>query len=50
MTVVSRDTGHDGISSLRGRWIISSKYSLLLGTGPLVSLSVVGRGVKVGWG
>lgn len=47
MSVVSRDIGHDGISSLRRgggvggwggeeEWIISSNYSLLLGTGPLV--------------
>ena len=38
--VVSRDIGHEGISSLRDRWIISSNYSPLLGTG-LVILSVV---------
>lgn len=39
VSVVSRDIGHDGISSLRGRWIISCNIAPFLG---LVSQFVSG--------
>lgn len=36
VSVVNRDIGHDGINSLRGKWIISFNYNPLLETGLLV--------------